>query len=140
MSLPAPPQSATESIAIPNTDKKRHYEMYVSEELNGSMYMVSLITYPDDKEISNSSEMLKDTIDEIVQGKPGNKIKKMEDTFFQSHKAIEFNIVNSKYNVEGVVFMLNRTVFLLSYIASDSNFNRKDYDHFIKSFKLKNHD
>src|ERR1700722_18419536 len=39
-----PPQYARNAIEIPNSDKKRRYEMYTSETVNGSLFMINVIT------------------------------------------------------------------------------------------------
>ena len=134
--LPAPPQYVKESVVIPDTEKKRLYEMYVSEKLNGTVFMISLITYPKDFLTSRPFEMLNDIVDEMIQNKPANKLKKREDVFFQNHEAVEFTIKNDKFDIQGTALMVDRTIYLLSYIASHSEFSSEDYQYFIDSFKV----
>jgi hypothetical protein len=134
--LPAPPQYAKESVPIPDTDKKRQYEMYVSEKLNGPVFMISLITYPKEVDISNVEKMLQAIVDEMMKSKADNKLKKTENVIFQGHPAIKFNIVNANFNVEGMALMVDRTIYLLSYIAQNSEFTADDYQYFINTFKL----
>lgn len=137
--LPAAPQYAKEAVPIPNMeDKKRRYEMYVSEKMNSTIFMVSLITYPSDFDMSNIDEMLHSAVDEMMQTNPKNRLTKNEDSQFNGNQALDFEIDNMEYHIAGKVFLVGKTVYLLTYIAKDDNFNLKEYEHFIDSFKLLN--
>lgn len=134
--LPAPPQYAKEAVNIPGTDKLRRYEMYVSEKLDGDVLMISLITYPEGIDISDGKQLLNDLVTEMKNSKPGNEIKKLKTITYQGQSTLEFNIANPNFNVEGRTFLLDRTIYLLTYVAKTAEFSMSDYDYFIKTFQL----
>lgn len=134
--LPMPPQYAKDAVLIPETDKYRSYEMYISEKLDGPIFMVSLITYPGDTYTKNTEVILRDVIDELNRSKTTNRLKDLKNSKFQQYDALDFKMDNDKYNIIGKAFVIGRTVYLLAYIAQPSLFTIADYDYFIDSFKL----
>jgi hypothetical protein len=134
--LPAVPQYAKEAVAIPNTDKKRRYEMYASEKLNGSIFMISLITYPSEFDTSNAKEMLHSVIDELVTSNPNGRLTEIRDTTFQTLPSIDFQLLNNDFHIQGKDFMINNTIYLLTYVSKKDEIDQKDYRHFIESFDL----
>lgn len=136
VSLPQPPQYARESAPIPDTDLKRAYEMYLSEQLNGTIYMISMITYPPQIETSNQNQMLHDFIKELVRSRPDNKLQQETDSSFQDKGAVDFMLFNKDYQMKGIAFMVDKTIYLLTYVANKNNFKTEEFDHFINSFRL----
>jgi hypothetical protein len=134
--LPSPPQYAKEAVPIPNTQELRRYEMYVSQKLDGPIFMISLITYPQDIDGPEKTQTLHDIVDEMMKTKPDNKLKELKDSLYQDYPAIDFSIANDNYDVRGRAFIVKRTVYLLTYIANNTEFTLGDYEHFIDSFKL----
>lgn len=136
VSLPMPPQYAEENVSLPDTNLKRHYEMYVSEKLNGSIFMVSLITYPEGYHLSDENQTLHDLVTEMMQRKADNRLQESEDTFYRGHTALDFFITNDAFDLKGKTFIIDKTIYLLSYIARRNDFTLAEYDHFIDSFQL----
>ncbi|WP_068469411.1 hypothetical protein [Candidatus Protochlamydia phocaeensis] len=134
--LPAVPQYAKEFVNIPNTDKKRRYEMFVSEKLNGSIFMINLITYPPDFAIVSANELLHSVIEELVTSNPNSRLVDITDTTFQTLPAINFKLLNQDYEIQGIAFLLNKTVYQLGYVAKKDDVDEMDYKHFIQSFDL----
>jgi len=134
--LPAIPQSAKQTVVIPNTDKKRRYEMYASEKMNGSLFMVNLITYPNDIDTSNHEEIIRGMMDELMLGNPDNHLANFEKTEFKNHEAFNFNIQNEQYDIQGKAFMVEKVLYLLFYASHQGNFNKADFQHFLDSFSL----
>lgn len=134
--LPAFPQYAKEAVNIPNTDKKRRYEMYVSQKINGSVFMINLITYPEDIDTSNTDQMLQSIVDEMVSINPGNQLKEVHHSLFQTYQAIGFHIANKDFDVQGKAFMVQKTMYLLTYVAKLSDFSESEFQYFLNSFQL----
>lgn len=134
--LPDPPQYAKESVAIPKTDKFRRYEMYISEKLNGTIFLISLITYPEDLKLGDKDDLLLEIIDEMVASKRDNRLQKKENSTFHSYPAIDYRIANAEFNVAGKVVLVDKTVYLLNYISKKEDFSEADYEHFINSFEF----
>lgn len=134
--LPVVPQYAKETVSIPDTNQKRWYEMFVSEKMDSTLFLISLITYPPGVDISNTEMMLRGIVDEMVYSKVGNKLKEFENTTFQNHQAVRFDIVSKEFNIKGIAMMVDKTTYLLTYVAKEDNFNEAEYQHFITSFQL----
>ena len=134
--VPAVPQSAQQIVELPGSNKKRHYEMFASEKLDGSLFMVNLINYPPEANISNKDEILHSVVDELLHGNPTNRLNQLEDSSFKDHQALDFNIENKQFNVQGKAFMVDKIVYLLIYVSQPINFNEEDFKHFLDSFEI----
>lgn len=134
--LPSHPQHAKQVVEIPNSDKKRVYEMYASDKVNGTVFMISIITYPADVDTSDITQMLQGTVTELMQGNADNKLIKQEETIYQNHPALDFTIENEPFKVEGITFMIDKALYVLSYTARINDFKPAEYKYFIDSFVL----
>ncbi len=134
--LPSTPQYIKETLEIPKSDKKRRYEIYVSEGLNGSVFMINLITYPSDVDTSNIDQILHDTVYEIISTHPSNQLKELTETIYQNQQAVDFHVINQNFDVQGKAFMVEKTIYLLTYIAKASDVDMDEYQHFLNSFQL----
>jgi hypothetical protein len=134
--LPAVPQSAKQAVDVPNTNKKRRYEMFASEKMDGSLFMVNLITYPTDFNTTNKEEILHSVVEELMQGNPANRLSKVEASSFQDHQALTFDIENKEFDVQGKAFMVDKIVYLLVYVTHQGNFSEADFKHFLNSFEI----
>ena len=112
--------------------------MFVSEKMDGALFMISLITYPADYNTSNTRQLLRDVIDEMVKSNQDNTLNSIKDTKFLNFSAFDFNVTNKDYGVDGKAFIQNKTIYLLTYIAKNSAFDEKEYQHFLDSFQLTN--
>lgn len=135
--LPQPAQYASESAPIPDTGLQRAYEMYISQQLNGTIYMISMITYPAQIDTSNQNQMVEDFVQEIVRSRGDNRLQQSSKVSYQGREAVNFIIKNKDYDMKAMAFMIDKTVYLLSYVAQKNNFNEDEYNHFINSFRLK---
>lgn len=137
VSLPSKPQHAKQAVSIPKTEKKRQYEMYASEEqLDGSIFMVSVIKYPPEFPISSPNDALQEIVDEMMQTNANNRLNKVDRTDFEEYPALDFVILNNEFQIHGRVFMIDHTAYLLTHVAKKENFNHEEYNHFINSFHL----
>lgn len=121
---------------MPNTDIQRWYEMYVSEEINGTVYLLNLISYGPDYPITDAKNILHNVVNEIVARNLSNRLTKLEDGKFQNQPAIFFQIENEPAEIKGVAFLDEKTVYQLTYTALSENFEEQEYDEFIHSFQL----
>lgn len=134
--MPELPQHLQDAVNISHTDKKRKYEIYVSEKKDGSIFMIYRITYPEDFNTSNSQVILADVINEIITTNPNNRIIKNEETFYADYAARNFEIDNKDFTVEGLAFMDDKVVYVLTYATGDEIVNKSEYQYFIESFHL----
>lgn len=132
--MPAIPQHATQNIVDPKTKNLRHYDMSIAQKSDGSMFMVSLITF---QGTNSSPDILKKTvINDLLAANPQNQLKEMEMGSFQGYPSINFTIANSDTTVKGLTFIEGNTLYLLSAVFPNQYYSAKDYDYFIKSFDL----
>lgn len=134
--LPHPPHYAKDLVPIPDSDKKRRYDMYASEKIDGTLFMITVITYPAEVDMTDSHEILQQIVNELKHSKSDNQITNLKDGFFQTHPAVDFTINNKEIQVEGKAFIVGNTVFVLSYVVKEDHFDPVEYQEYIDSFQL----
>lgn len=134
--LPSPPQFVKGSAEIPTSDRKRRYEIYASQELNGNLFMINVMTYPSDFDTSDIKETLRGIVDETVQSNPANRLTNSKESVYQDHPALDFDIDNQLVKSQGKAFMIGKTVYILVYAADKKNFVPTEYQKFVDSFSI----
>lgn len=134
--LPSPPQYAKDLVPIPGKDEKRRYDMYASEKIDGTIFLISVISYPTDPQSSEVAQILKQTVDELMRSKPDNHLSKNTEAIFKNLPSLDFKIDNDELQVEGKVFMRGKNVYVLSYVARADQFGTDEFRHFVDSFEL----
>lgn len=134
--LPSIPQYAIDVVNVPKTNIKRWYEVYASEELNGTVYLINLITYQPDFELKNTKELLHNVVEEMISSNLNNHILEIKDTNQDGRQAVSFHIENHMFQVKGRAFLVGSTVYLLAYTARNENFSEKEYDKFVTTFQV----
>lgn len=133
--LPVLPQHATQTVVDPKTKQSRFYDMYVSQTDDNRIFMISLITFPEDGK--EAPEMVQKTIvNDMLASNPKNQLKSMKVGDFHNFKTLDFTIENPDMTLVGTTFMNGPTLYLLTTIFNANNYNAKDYDYFINSFNL----
>lgn len=133
--LPHPPQYAKDVVPTPGNEQKRRYDMYASEKIDGTAFLITLITYPNEPKSAEIAALLKQTVDELTRSKPDNHLSKSQETLFHTYPAMDFLIDNGKLKVEGKVFVMGKLVYVLSYVAQEDQINPGEFQHFIDSFE-----
>lgn len=134
--LPKAPKYAIDIANEPNTDVKRWYEMYASEEVNGTVFLVNLISYHPSFDLTDTQRILHNVVNEMISSNINNKVLEITDGTFQDRKAVFFHFENESIEVKGVAFLAGITVYQLTYTALKVNFNEEEYEEFIHSFEL----
>lgn len=134
--FPTLPQHATEKTEDPKTNTTRQYEMFVSEKDNGSIFMISLITLLEEAKKDPDEKLLKNVLNEMLTASPSSTIKTMQLGQYQNYPALDFTIVNDQINVDGKVFIVDKTLYIISSVSKLPNYNREEYDFFVNSFQL----
>lgn len=131
--FPTIPQYGSQSVKDPKTGALRHYDMYIAEKSNGTIFMVSLIDFPDTTE---SMETLKKTIiNDLLISNPQNQLKSMQVGTYKLFKTIDFVISNPATTVHGRCFSDGNMVYLLTAIFNNAFYNAAEYEYFINSFE-----
>lgn len=136
--LPSTPQYAKDFIAIPNSEKKRRYDMYASDKVDGTLFLISVITYPSEVDTSSSNDILRQNIDDLIHNKADNQLTKILNNVLDGLNNIDFSIENQAFHVEGKAIQDDKTVYMLTYITRKENFDPKEYQYFFDSFQLLN--
>jgi hypothetical protein len=134
--VPTLPQHATEKIGDPKTKEARIYDMYVSQKENGSIFMISLITLLDNPNKSLDEKMLASVVDNMLTASPNTKVKLMQMGQYKEYPAIDFSIENEQVNVDGKAFLVGNTLYLLTTVSKQNDYNRKEFEFFANSFQL----
>ncbi len=137
VNLPNQPQYAKEFLPISNSDKRRRYDLYASEKVDGTLFLISVISYPQDYTF-DSSEVLAEHIEEFLKSKLKNKMSKSEKTHHQNFEAMDFGYKSEDFLIEGKSIKGGNIIYILSYITTIKNFDKDEYNHFIDSFKILN--
>lgn len=131
--FPTLPQQGSQNVRDPKTGALRHYDMYIAEKSNGTVFMVSLIDFPDTTE---SMEVLKKTIiNDLLISNPQNQLKSMQVGNYKLFKTIDFVINNPSTTIEGRTFSDGNLVYLLTVVFNNSFYNHEEYEYFINSFE-----
>lgn len=134
--MPAVPQNATQNITDPKTKELRHYDMFVAQKGNGSMFIVSLIKFATN---SSPPEILKKTvINDLLASNAQNQLQEMKVGTFENYQTMEFTISNPNTTVKGMTFVDGNTLYLISAVFPNQFFSVDDYEHFVNSFHLAN--
>ncbi len=134
--FPSLPQHAAENTRDPHTNQPRNYVMYVSEKPNGTLLMVSMITYPKDGTMAPPTQILHNVMQELMTSNPANKLISEKENPIAAYPSLDFSIKNKEVRIENRGFIKDHTLFLLTFIAKNEEFNEKEYMHFLDSFEL----
>ena len=135
--FPVLPQHTYENRKDPQTQEVRRYDIYVSEKGNGTIFMITMITFPAGKITESGGKLLNNAMNDMLQTNSKNKLKTMKIGSFQKAEALDFSIENDQIVIDGKAFMLGNTLYVLSAIGKNETYNTKEFDHFANSFKLK---
>jgi len=136
VSLPSPPKYGNDSILIPGTEIKRRFDVYASEQVDGTLFLISMITYPLDYDVSSSSDILRQNINELVEHKKDNHLIGISEKTIEKRPSFDFIFENQEMKVEGVGVHDDHLVYMLSYISKRDDFDSEEFKHFVDSFKI----
>lgn len=136
ISLPNPPQYGKDFSEIPNSDKKRRYDIYASEKVDGTLFLVTAITYPPEYEMEPSDDIHDLNIRELMHSKENSQLNKMFQNAMDDRNYTDFNFQNNEFDVQGRSIHDDHIVYLLTYITKKENVDGAEYEHFINSFKI----
>lgn len=133
--VPAFPQNAKQSMKDPKTKQPRQYDMYVAEKDNGTIFMISIITFVNNTE---TPELLqKSVVNDLLTANPTNQLKTMKVGDYKGLKTMDFSIENGNMTIEGMTFSKGETLYLLSAIFPNTVYNPEEFRYFVNSFDLR---
>lgn len=133
--LPVEPEHATEDSLDKKSHKKRKYEMFVSQQDDGTIFMISLVKFPPDSSEPNE-QTLKALVDDTVAADPKNKLESQNNGTFLNNPAKDFEIVNEQFHFRIKAFIANKTLYILTYVSPLGSYDPKAFDQFTNSFQL----
>lgn len=136
--LPTLPQNATQTIKDPQTHQYRNYDMYVAQNIDGSVFMISLITFQNPLNAVDSDTLMRTTINDLSQSNPENKLADFKQDTYENHPAFKFKIESNDKYTQGLTFIKDKTLYVLLVISKDKEQENKDYNYFIQSFQMQN--
>ncbi len=137
VTLPLMPQQASQTVTDPVTKQTRYYDMYVSQEMDGTSYMISAVTFQDKSLTSNPQLLMETILNDILKSNPENKLINSKFGQYNGMQAMDFIVKNPATTMQGKAFLDQQTLYILSSIENNQNYNQNDFDHFTKSFELK---
>lgn len=137
VSMPITPQYASQSVPIPNSKLLRKYDMYVAQTLDGDIFTISAITYPENFSV-NSDEVMRSIVNEVQASNPENKVIEMTAKDFDGDPGYNFVVENSNTYIKGREFFNGQTLYVLTMIDNGKDANPIEYKHFVESFSLFN--
>lgn len=138
VSLPLLPQTATQDLTDPKNGEVRHYEMYIAQTAEGTIYMISLITLSKLLDESEKTEMLNQLMNDMVSANKGNKLRNSKSGVYEGMNSIDFTIdKESGHVIEAREFANGKTIYILSTISKKEDADKSHFKYFIDSFKIK---
>ncbi len=135
--FPLHPRHVAESSQDPYTQSVRRYNIYVSEQLDSTIYMITSVNFTEKFNPEKDDRILTNTVTDMVSSNGQNALVSMDETTFQGRKSVKFQIDNGKTNhIEGITFVADKTLYILTRISKKGNVNDEEFERFIRSFQL----
>lgn len=136
VSLPTVPNVTSQSALDNRTAKKKHYKIFLSEQLDSSLYVITAISFGPDNKPENDIHILENTVADMVAQGVNNQLKSAIETTFQGRKAVKFEIESDENHISGIAFVYKNKLYLLTRISKLDKVNEEEFNRFISSFKL----
>jgi hypothetical protein len=114
--LPTLPQHASDAVPLPTGQGFIKYDMYLSQERDGTVFMISMIQYPNDFDTTNAQSLLDNVMKELMGGNVHNKLKTSQKGMFKEFPCIDFLIENNEILIRSKAFLVNKTLYVLTLI------------------------
>lgn len=134
ITVPVLPQKVSQTLTDPKTHQTRNYDMYASETGDGSIYLVTLITYAEP--ISDPTQLLKETMNEMLAKNQANVLTNSQLKTYDHNETLFFTIRNETKTTQCKTFIRGQTLYLIAYIAPNKRYNEKTANFFLNSFEL----
>lgn len=135
--FPLTPKQLSESSQDPRSHAMRRYNIYIAEQLDSTVYMVTTINFTEKFNPEQDSHILANTIADMVASNAQNTLVSTTEETFQGRKALKFNIDNGKaHHIIGLTFVADKTLFIITRISKNEKNSDEDFDHFVKGFTI----
>ncbi len=134
--LPALPQHASEEVPFLPGKGLTKYDMYFSQEKDGTTYMISMIQYPNTYNTSKADDILSSAMNEMLAGSANNKLVTHQSGTFLNYPALDFAIQNNDITIRSKTFLIGKTLFVLTLSDRTSALIDDLFKKFTDSFQL----
>lgn len=134
--LPALPQHASEAVPLPGGQGVIRYDMYLSQEKDGTTFMISRIQYPNEFDTNNSSQLLEGVLTEMMGGNTNNNLKESTKGSYRGFPSLDFLIQNNDVLIRSKTFLSNKTLYVLTLIDRNKGEIDSSFKIFSESFEL----
>ena len=134
--FPVIPQHANETVKDPETNVVRKYDMYVAQRNDGALFMITRIGFSHMKSDLDPEKIMKEMMDDMISTNPQNELRTMTATTYKGFKALDFAFGNNELTVDVKTFVDGNTLYILSWMVKNQNYNLNEYNFFINSFDL----
>lgn len=137
--FPTVPQFTTDVTRDKIGLVERTNEIYVSETEDGTIYLISVVRYHNEEGglPLSDEQMMSNVMYEMIDSKPENKLLGFKKNKVLNRSGLEFTIVNENIQVDTQVLTNKNDLYILSYVSNLSSYDDRNFDHFVKSFKIK---
>jgi hypothetical protein len=135
--MPSLPQHVADKINDPKTKSSKKYEIYMSEERDGTIYIVNLISFPDQNEVVLAQEeLLNSVMNDMLISDPENNLVATQAGEYKGNKTLDFMIENKTLSYDVRAIAVDKVLIVLSSVTKLATHNPKDFEFFINSFEL----
>ncbi len=133
--FPAAPQHVAE--AHPNGKEFTKYDVYLSQDALGNIFMVSMTEYPPSYAMGNTDDVLQAVKNGALGSNTKNVLKTEERSNFLNLPALDFTITNADSNIRSKVILDSKTLFVVTVMDKDPSRLESDFNTFAGSFVIK---
>lgn len=133
--LPSIPQHVSEKH--PTGTEFTKYDVYLSQDREGSVYMISLTVYPDSYEMGSPEEVLEAVKNGALGSNSKNELKSSEVSTYLNMPSMDFAIESAESAIRSKVIVSDKTLVVLTAMNRDPAHLDADFATFAGSFVLK---
>ena len=134
--FPIIPQHVSEILPFPGGKGNVKYDVYMAQEPDSSVFMISAIQYPEDFDTSDSAMLLDSVMNDMLGGNPQNHLNSKQESQFQNYPSIDFSIINDEYLIRCKAFIQAKNLYVLSMIDHSMHRVDSDFVNFVNSFRI----
>jgi hypothetical protein len=134
--LPSLPQHASDAVPLPSSPGFIKYDMYMTQEKDGTTFMISMIQYPNEFDTSRPTDILDSVQKELLAGNPHSKLRYSTRSMFQEYPAIDFIIDNHELAIRCKAFLVEKTLYVLTLIDRTPLDVEEHFGKYVEPFHL----
>lgn len=130
--LPALPQYISEVHT--NANLKVKYEVYAVQQQNGTSYIITMMTYPQNYDTSKPDELLEGVMRDMVGAKSQNELLNSDKNLVANSPALDFKVKNNDFTMKSRAVLAGKTIYVLTAMEKQPATLDADFSKFADSF------